>query len=115
MVLWTGDSISHDLQNISPTDVLDSISALTSLIANHFPNIPVIPALGNHDFHPPNYQSFNVSFSSHLEEIASLWKVWLDGPEIEKFKEFGYFRKDFPESLQSKSPTQKVSTIVMNT
>lgn len=55
IILWTGDSSSHDLFNMKASDVRNTISNLTSLISLNFPGVPVIPALGNHDFHPPNY------------------------------------------------------------
>ena len=63
------------------------------------PHAQLIPALGNHDFHPPNYQSFNVTFSSHLQEIADIWDFCLDEQALTKFKEYGYYKIALPNHL----------------
>jgi hypothetical protein len=59
-------------------DVRESISTLSDLVYNYFPNTPLIPVLGNHDFHPPNYQKFNESFSHHLQEVSKIFSIFLD-------------------------------------
>jgi sphingomyelin phosphodiesterase acid-like 3 len=66
MIFWTGDSSSHDLYNLNEIDVRETISTLSDLLYSQFPTTPIIPVLGNHDFHPPNYQKFNESFTHHL-------------------------------------------------
>jgi len=55
LILWTGDSSSHDLYNMGEKDVRETISTLSDLLYSYFPTTPIIPSLGNHDFHPPNY------------------------------------------------------------
>lgn len=65
-MLWTGDQIGHDLHNVSPQEIIENIQTLTTLIKSYFPDTPLIPTLGNHDFYPPNYQPFNVTFTDHL-------------------------------------------------
>jgi len=54
MIIWTGDSIAHDLWNIKPEEVSKSIRNLTTLLKQTFPGVPIYTALGNHDFYPPN-------------------------------------------------------------
>lgn len=55
MIVWTGDQIGHDLHNISPQEVIENIQTLSETITRYFPDTPVFPTLGNHDFYPPNY------------------------------------------------------------
>ncbi len=60
LILWTGDSISHDVHNTNQQHTLETINQLSLLIHNHFPTTPVIPTMGNHDFDPVNY--FNTNY-----------------------------------------------------
>lgn len=76
------------------------------------PDVPMIPAMGNHDFHPPNYQSFSTSFTERLDVIGDMWSSYLTPEALHKFKEYGYYQMDLPQHFQSQSP---VSVIVLNT
>eukprot|EP00347_Sterkiella_histriomuscorum_P003902 403362501 len=115
MILWTGDQIGHDLHNISPQEIIENIQTLVTLIKTYFPNTPLIPTLGNHDFYPPNYQPFNVTFTDHLHQIGEIFRTFVtDNEAIEKFKEYGYYKTSFPESI-TKISGQKVGVIVLNT
>ncbi len=79
--MWTGDSIGHDIHNISPVEVTDNIQILSNLLKSYFPNTPIIPALGNHDFYPVNIQKFNVSNSEHLHNIGETWRLFIDNED----------------------------------
>ena len=56
MILWMGDSVSHDMHNIQEQDVIKSIDLITDLIKKYYPQTPLVVTLGNHDFEPANYQ-----------------------------------------------------------
>ena len=101
LILWTGDSISHDLIGISEEDVLESIRKLTNLIKKWFPQTPLVLSLGNHDFEPANYQSFEKTNSRFLDELSIIWKDSFLGSEdsISKFREFGFFAVDAPDTI----------------
>lgn len=55
VILWTGDSISHDLTGILEEDIYKVIKKLTKLIRHSFPGVPIVVSLGNHDFEPANH------------------------------------------------------------
>lgn len=58
MIIWSGDSISHDFYALDEADILHTIKSLTDLLKESFPDTPIIPTIGNHDFDPANIQSF---------------------------------------------------------
>lgn len=72
-VLWTGDSVSHDLIGLTGEDVLESLQKSTDLIRKYFPNSELIVALGNHDFEVANFQSFETPNSPFLHQVAEIW------------------------------------------
>ena len=80
-----------------------------------FPNVPIIPAMGNHDFHPVNYYNTGHRSQSALTAIAEIWSQFIgdDLEALESFKVHGYYRYDLPVSV-SRGNAQKVSIIVMN-
>ena len=80
----------------------------------YFPNTPVIPTVGNHDFYPPNYQAFNVTFTDHLHQIGEIWRMFVEDNEaIQRFKEYGYYITPLPKSITDKTG-QKASIISFN-
>lgn len=76
------------------------------------PQVPMIPTLGNHDFHPPNIQTFNISFSEHLNIIGDMWSPYIPKEAMKKFKEYGYYRMDLPSHLSGNTPA---AVIALNT
>ena len=62
MIIWTGDSIAHDVHHTNYQETIDVIGNLSSLIKEYFPETPVIPVLGNHDFYPVNYYNPSIPY-----------------------------------------------------
>lgn len=55
-IIWTGDSPPHvPADQLSTDSVIRLISNMTRTIRDHFPNLTVYPALGNHDYWPQVY------------------------------------------------------------
>ncbi|CDW90552.1 ser thr protein phosphatase family protein [Stylonychia lemnae] len=114
MIVWTGDQIGHDLHNVTPLEIIETIDTLSKLIKIYFPETPVIPTVGNHDFYPPNYQAFNATFTDHLHQISEIWRMFLsDNDAIQKFTEYGYYKTDMPKSITDITG-QKASILGMN-
>jgi predicted MPP superfamily phosphohydrolase len=66
LILWTGDSVSHDIRHMTEEHVVLTLETLTNLIKEFFPDVPLIASLGNHDFEPANYQDFSESESNYI-------------------------------------------------
>ena len=54
LVLLTGDLPAHDVWLQSQQYNLDTIKIVASALKKYFPNIPVLPAIGNHEGFPVN-------------------------------------------------------------
>lgn len=59
LILWTGDSVSHDMAYMTREKVLQTLKLLTEIVKEVYPTTPVVVAIGNHDFEPANYQNFD--------------------------------------------------------
>ena len=74
LILWTGDSVSHQMLDISKDDVYKTIEALTAMVERLMPDIPFVVSIGNHDFEPANYQEFKEKNSEYLGNLAKIWE-----------------------------------------
>ncbi|KAG8011492.1 Acid sphingomyelinase-like phosphodiesterase 3a [Nibea albiflora] len=75
-IVWTGDSPPHVPADELSTDiVIQVISNMTQTIRQHFPNLTVYPALGNHDYWPQDQMP--TSTNDIYRAAAQLWKPWL--------------------------------------
>jgi len=69
-IIWTGDLPSHDLWDQTRETTLEILRITASKLREAFPNIPVYPAIGNHDSAPVN--------SFPPPEIGGSWNMsWL--------------------------------------
>jgi hypothetical protein len=74
---------------------------LSDLMRKTFPNVPIIPTMGNHDFHPFNYYNTGHKSQGALTAIAEIWSQFIgdDHEALESFKVHGYYRYDLPASV----------------
>jgi hypothetical protein len=54
LIIWTGDSASHAMVQMTEDQILTTIKILSDLIKEAFPSIPIVFSIGNHDFEPSN-------------------------------------------------------------
>ncbi|XP_068180131.1 acid sphingomyelinase-like phosphodiesterase 3b [Antennarius striatus] len=89
-IVWTGDDTPHvPNEDLGEEEVLHIISSLTHLINDVFPDTKVYSALGNHDYHPKNQLP---AAPNHIyDQVAELWRDWLDPESRETFKKGGYY------------------------
>lgn len=81
-ILWTGDLPPHDVWNQTREENLMVIKESTAQMINHFPGIPIFPALGNHESAPVNSfpsvsvpQEFAINWL--YDEMDKEWRKWL--------------------------------------
>ena len=61
---------------LSEETVLHIIQNVTTLLRTNFPDVPVYPLLGNHDYHPKNQLPAE---SNHIySELSDTWGHWLN-------------------------------------
>ena len=100
-VVLTGDLAAHDAWRITREEALKRIQFVSDLLKENLRNVPVIPALGNHDTVPinqfvprsfdqdPKSSKFNMSWLYH--SLSEMWKDWLPKEALEEFETRGGF------------------------
>ncbi|EGC32843.1 hypothetical protein DICPUDRAFT_37701 [Dictyostelium purpureum] len=89
-ILWTGDSPPHfENKNLNQTIVLSSISNMTNLITEYFPNTRVFPCLGNHDSYPQHQIGIGPNWL--FNATAQMWSQFLSEDALETFLIGGYY------------------------
>lgn len=58
-IVWTGDLVPHDVWNQSKSHNLQIIKEAVKQMTEKFPNVPIFPALGNHESSPVNRYNTN--------------------------------------------------------
>lgn len=53
-IIWTGDLPPHDIWNQTKESNLNILRETIEQLILYFPNIPIFPALGNHESAPVN-------------------------------------------------------------
>lgn len=117
-IVWTGDSAPHWRDPEPPS--LPYISNVTKFVFTkldqYFPNIPIVPALGNHDASPPDQFPITNTNDTH-EFYDNLWSDGAFGDHIDihetnnTFYKCGYYTKTI-----KMGPSDKVwRFIVLNT
>ncbi|KAF4523493.1 hypothetical protein B566_EDAN004563 [Ephemera danica] len=81
-ILWTGDLPPHDVWNQTREENLDIIKQTVDQLGQTFPNIPIFPALGNHEgvpvnSFPPPFVHSDYSISWLYEAMDKQWRHWL--------------------------------------
>ena len=94
-ILWTGDNSAHVKTPISR--VLENLKFVTKHLSKHFPNVTVLPVLGNHDSSPADYfpdsnlPANEKVYADYITE-GCLGDFLRSGSEAsESFKKCGYY------------------------
>lgn len=79
---WTGDIPAHDVWQQSRQDQLLALRTVTGLLRRHLGDLPVYPAVGNHEAtpvnaFPPPYVQGNQSSAWLYDAMAQAWQDWL--------------------------------------
>lgn len=90
-ILWTGDTSPHIRADYMSTDiVINQIFYITQLIKEYFPDVPIYPTLGNHDYYPKD--QFPPRSDKIYSATYSMWKTWIgDGAPQQTFNKGGYY------------------------
>ncbi|KAK2864275.1 hypothetical protein Q7C36_003429 [Tachysurus vachellii] len=89
-MIWTGDSPPHvPADKLSPDTVINMISNMTQTIRQFFPQLPVYPALGNHDYWPQDQLPENEN--DIYQAAAKLWSPWLQPEALVTLRKGGFY------------------------
>ncbi|KRT82259.1 Calcineurin-like phosphoesterase, partial [Oryctes borbonicus] len=96
-VYYTGDIINHRGWGTSFSSNTEDMTLILDRLDAAFPNVPVYPALGNHEPHPLNVfapleiqdEAFSTQWLFDLS--AQLWERWLDEDALATVRRGGYY------------------------
>ncbi|XP_071385465.1 cyclic GMP-AMP phosphodiesterase SMPDL3A [Centroberyx affinis] len=89
-IIWTGDSPPHvPVDELSTDIVIQVIANMSQTIREHFPNLTVYPALGNHDYWPQD--QLPTSTNAIYQAAAKAWAPWLQPEALLTLTEGGYY------------------------
>ncbi|KAM9840593.1 cyclic GMP-AMP phosphodiesterase SMPDL3A [Aulostomus maculatus] len=91
-IIWTGDSPPHvPADELSTELVIQVISNMTQTIKQHFPNLTVYPALGNHDYWPQDQMP--TTTNAIYKAVAQLWAPWLQTEALLTLSQGGFYHQ----------------------
>jgi len=82
-IYWTGDLPAHDIWNQTKEGNKEIVRATARQLKKFFPDVPVYPALGNHEsvpvdsFPPPSVSAEEASMSWLYSTLSEEWGHWL--------------------------------------
>lgn len=117
-IVWTGDSAPH-WRDPSPNEeyIVNVTKKVFTRLDKLFPNISIIPALGNHDASPPDqFPQYDPVKKTKPDYYLKLWQNGAFGDHIdteamETFQQCGFYSKVVSPSNSS----MKLKFIVLNT
>eukprot|EP00092_Neocalanus_flemingeri_P012502 GFUD01013475.1.p1 GENE.GFUD01013475.1~~GFUD01013475.1.p1 ORF type:complete len:798 (+),score=240.38 GFUD01013475.1:63-2456(+) len=117
-IVWTGDSAPH-WRDPSPSEdyILNVTKHVFTRLDKLFPNIPIVPALGNHDASPPDqFPQYDPSNKTTPDYYLRLWQNGAFGDHIDPeamgtFQKCGFYLK----VLKPTNSSKMLKFIVLNT
>lgn len=109
-IMWLGDNHGHVQEPDTENLVLGSTSLLKDMVEETFPNIPVLPAIGNHDTYP--YDSD--PGSEYYTKLCSYWKQWLTPDELINCNNNGTFSTKISNLRLLSINTQHLTLDIIN-
>ncbi|XP_015791561.1 sphingomyelin phosphodiesterase [Tetranychus urticae] len=95
-VIWTGDIPPHDVWNQTRNGQVALLKQISTLINRYLGDIPIYPALGNHEsvpvnsFPPPSIKG-SYSISWLYDALTEVWSQWLPQDTIKTIAKGGYY------------------------
>ncbi|KAM4796838.1 sphingomyelin phosphodiesterase [Rhinophrynus dorsalis] len=95
-VYWTGDIPAHNVWEQTREDQLYALKTVTGLIRKYLGEVPVYPAVGNHESapvnsFPPPYVHGNQSSSWLYQAMAQEWEGWLPASALKTLRLGGFY------------------------
>eukprot|EP00026_Physarum_polycephalum_P006279 Phypoly_transcript_06321.p1 GENE.Phypoly_transcript_06321~~Phypoly_transcript_06321.p1 ORF type:complete len:568 (+),score=61.40 Phypoly_transcript_06321:78-1781(+) len=94
--IFTGDMPPHDVWDINRTTALSADAYVINTYIQYLPNIPMYPAIGNHESVPvnefsPSTVSGQWSMSWLYDDLAERWNRWLPTAALAEVVNFAYY------------------------
>ncbi|XP_025833565.1 sphingomyelin phosphodiesterase-like [Agrilus planipennis] len=106
LIYYTGDTIHHQIWNTSVESNSRDLNQLLLKLNESFPNVPVIPIIGNHEpspvnvFAPTSIEEANLSSNWLYEVFANNLKSWFPSTVLNTLKQGGYYTVKIKNNLR---------------
>lgn len=93
LVLWTGDSIPHNVGTLTADSNAQIMKNVTNMVAKELKDFRVYPALGNHDTFPQDIISmFKPRDNPTINDWDNSWLQFIPDEEQQKnFLDYGFY------------------------
>ena len=88
-ILFTGDNIAHNVWEDTQEEVVEATKIQIDIMKKYFKDIPIYPALGNHEKAPVD--EFYGPESVLLNGLADIFKEYLPKEAEETFRKYGFY------------------------
>ena len=98
LIIWTGDNSPHNSKNSTQQDNYDATIIVKNKLDQKFKNeIPIYPALGNHEKYPADLYVGNET--DLLENYAQIFKDYFyEEQAFETFRKYGYYTEKYKDT-----------------
>lgn len=96
-IVLLGDNVGHQYFRQDGSAVSNATAVVLQEMKRVFPDVPVIPVLGNHECHPVEYLDFDNYTNFVYTEIVDKFNIFVPRGKLEEFKEKGFFAIEFPD------------------
>ena len=97
-IIWTGDNSPHNSKNASQNDNYEASIIVKNMLDEKFKNeIPIYPALGNHEKYPSDL--YIGDEAELLENYAQIFKDYFyEDQAFETFRKYGYYTEKYKDT-----------------
>ena len=97
-IIWTGDNSPHNSKNASQNDNYEASIIVKNMLDEKFKNeIPIYPALGNHEKYPSDL--YIGDEAELLENYAQIFKDYFyEEQAFETFRKYGYYTEKYKDT-----------------
>ena len=97
-IIWTGDNSPHNSKNASQNDNYEASIIVKNMLDEKFKNeIPIYPALGNHEKYPSDL--YIGDEAELLENYAQIFKGYFyEDQAFETFRKYGYYTEKYKDT-----------------
>lgn len=100
LVMWTGDSVPHNLDTLTIQNNIDIMKNVTKMVKDGLKGYKMYPSIGNHDTYPQDVIKMTTPReNAAINAWGPAWDEWIEDPEqIKTWRDWGYFSLPFVDS-----------------
>ena len=85
---------------LSVKNILATIQTVTDLVSEKFPDVPILPCIGNHEYSPSKNWPDDKWSQWLYQPLSKMWGKWLPQNSLEVFSKHGYYTTVYDNGLR---------------